>query len=314
MLGDSVLTTNIAYNNLALFVILSTLPSKLMPPERQHLEDGVSGLLSATKRFVNAASAYEWNPIEGHEAFRQVMFRAILGKQHESLENINELVASHRGYVAVTLLRPMCEELIWVNYLVSLSEEDAGLLLSALAPIDIRQTFLAQKKYAESKQMGNLGFSPAFEENLQQSAAHAATKLKLLASTLGWPKNMRGDVPPVKFLAEATGRSAMYDLLYHATSRAVHFSVPELMRRVWGRPGQMTIGSNTYERYWADFSLYWGGWIYSQVFIEIVQVLAQVNYEIPESELAKFQRSAELLVSRGGIPILTVEEVSWPFE
>jgi len=56
----------------------------------------------------------------------------------------------------------------------------------------------------------------------------------------------------------------MYEFLYHASSRVVHFSVPELMRRIWGRPGEMTIASNLYEKYWADFSLYWGGWIYAQ--------------------------------------------------
>jgi hypothetical protein len=101
-----------------------------------------------------------------------------------------------------------------------------------------------------------------------------------------------------------------YKLLYHATSRAVHFSVPELLRRVWGKPGSMKISSQTFERYWAAFSLYWGGWLYSLIFVESLLILQEPD--IADETVIALQEAALKIKSRGAIPILTREEVYWP--
>jgi hypothetical protein len=89
-----------------------------------------------------------------------------------------------------------------------------------------------------------------------------------------------------------------YKLLYHATSRAVHFSVPELLRRIWGKPGSMKISSQTFERYWAAFSLY---------FESLLQ-----EPDIADEAVISLQEAALKIKSRGAIPILTPEEVYWP--
>ena len=85
------------------------------------------------------------------------------------------------------------------------------------------------------------------------------------------------------------------------------------MRRVWGKPGEMKVASNIYERYWADFSLYWGGWIYGQTFTTISPVLTGLGSDLEEADLIAVGKSVEVLLSRGGIPILTIEEIEWPF-
>ena len=72
---------------------------------------------------------YPWSESEGMEGFRQLMLRAILTKHFDSLEGLAKLVDQARGDVAVLLLRPMCEELIWLQYSLSISKEDSGILL-----------------------------------------------------------------------------------------------------------------------------------------------------------------------------------------
>lgn len=50
----------------------------------------------------------------------------------------------------------------------------------------------------------------------------------------------------------------MYDRIYYATSRTVHFNVIELLRRTWFKKGEpISVTSNHYERYWASFALAW---------------------------------------------------------
>src|SRR5580704_10649495 len=228
-----------------------------MEPEKEHLRTGVNHLLKVSREFIEGASVYEWQEGEADEVQRQLILRSILRKQFESLDAIAKLSSQKQGHISVSLLRPMCEELIWLEYLLSMSPEDAELLLLSMGRIGIYETFCAQKDYAVRKNMGGLGFPRKTEGQLAHVAAVAEQQLRILATKLQWPKKRRSVLPTVKFLAGSVKRDDVYTLLYHATSRVVHFSVPELMRRIWGTPGEMTISSNNYERYWADFSLYW---------------------------------------------------------
>ncbi|MBZ5521734.1 MAG: DUF5677 domain-containing protein [Acidobacteriia bacterium] len=284
-----------------------------MPMELNHLREGALGLLRATHRLVGTASVYRRNDADQPDSFRQLTFRAILRKQFESLTAIVELSAEGRGNVAIALLRPMCEEIIWCDYLVSLPPEDASLLLRCMAQLGIHDTFVAQKSYSEAVQMGDLGFSEESEQRLAASARSAARDLKMLSRKLGWPER-KLVMPTTKYLAKVTNRLEMYNFLYHATSRVVHFSVTELMRLVWGKPGEVRVASNFFDRYWGDFSLYWGGWIYAQTFVAISPVLTDMSTDLRQEELATFEAAVKTLVSGGGVPILTQAEVMRAFQ
>lgn len=118
----------------------------------------------------------------------------------------------------------------------------------------------------------------------------------------------------MKAIAAIVGRSDLYGFLYHATSRLVHFSVPELMRRVWGKPGKMEVAADFFERYWAEFAIYWGGWIFGQTFALVGPELTSLSEDFEEYDLAPFERAVKALLRKGGIPIITVEEIAWPIK
>jgi len=59
-------------------------------------------------------------------------------------------------------------------------------------------------------------------------------KLKQLQKKHKWSG---GDVPSGAWIAERDGEKTLYDYLFSATSRAIHFSAGEIMRRGWGMPG-----------------------------------------------------------------------------
>jgi hypothetical protein len=134
----------------------------------------------------------------------------------------------------------------------------------------------------------------------------------LLRQKLNW----RDKTPTVRFMAQATGEGKRYNFLYHATSRAVHFSVGELSRRGWGRPGQMRIGFDTFEPYRATFAISWGWRLYIDTSI-LVRDKMITSLRDTYVDSASNERLMELATRIGAVPpmqIITAEELDWPFE
>ena len=72
----------------------------------------------------------------------------------------------------------------------------------------------------------------------------------------------------------------------------------------------MTISSNTFEAYWAAFSLYWGSWLYSLTFLTTLPLLQTPDF--PDEKIEQLGSAMEAIERAGAIPILTDAEVYWP--
>jgi hypothetical protein len=274
-----------------------------------HLIEGCEALVSLTGEWLSRAATVDWRSAygsKGEQDFFKLVLLAIVVKQHESLQAILALDKNAEGFSAVPLLRAMCEELIWVRYLATVKTEERASIISALASVGLFETFTAQEGYG----VPNLDFGQGWKERAEVSSAASADALRIIFRAQGFQLRNNATAPSVWQLAKKADMESTYKLLYHATSRAVHFSVPELLRRIWGRPGSMKVSSQTFERYWAAFSLYWGGWIYSLTFIESLLILQEP--EIADETVIALQEAALKIKSRGAIPILTAEEVYWP--
>ena len=240
--------------------------------------------------------------------FFEIVATAAVIRQHEGFATIVDLVLMDRGDVAVTLLRPACEEFIVLRYLASIDRNDARALLCMLAWRDIDSALTAQHKYSGAQVMRELGLTKPYESHASRRPL-LKNGLAKLRKKLEWPK---GDAPSVWFMAKKAGEQKLYNFLYRATSRSVHFSVGELTRRCWGDPGKMTVDSNHFERYWARFALSWGVQLYLKVLILSLETF-------PEKEIGGNvdKRIPELAVKLGALgkmPIITADELACPFE
>ena len=273
-----------------------------------HLIEGCQALVAHTSDWISRASVVDWQPSQGMQSkqdFFKLILIAVVVKQHESLKVILSLEGAKQAFSAVALLRAMCEELIWLRYLATLSAEEQATVVAALARFGIFETYQAQDGHG----IPNLDFGVAWKEQAAASSAESETTLRAFFISQGF-KLAYGPTPSVSQLAKRAGMQSTYKLLYHATSRAVHFSVPELLRRVWGRPGEMKITSQTFERYWASFSLYWGGWLFGLTFCDALILLEAPD--ISSQEVSAILDACLKIKSGGAIPILTPEEVYWP--
>ena len=81
-------------------------------------------------------------------------------------------------------------------------------------------------------------------------------------------------------MADGAGETDLYEYLYGASSRLVHFSPHELLRRVWFEPdGTLDVGSGSLERLWASIALGWGVFLLSQTTVLVSQIVQSVDID-----------------------------------
>jgi hypothetical protein len=271
------------------------------------LSASVRKLLDATEPFVDAATRLKWSPVDG---FLPLILRATVRRQFDCLASTVELVSVSRGYAAAPLLRPACEEFIWTKYLMKLKRETAERLIKAVAQSEMLASLEAQDTYAGRKISKELGLSK-YLTSMQRHTDHLRSEFRSLGTELDWGKREieAGRPPTVNLLAKKTGETKLYNLLYHASSRFVHFSPSELLRRTWGKDGEVSIHSTNFGKYWAAFALHWGAYVFSHTVGNIAAVIEDsFDYKIDGNAVLA---AAEAIGSFGVVPIVTAEELAW---
>ncbi len=156
--------------------------------------------------------------------------------------------------------------------------------------------------------MRKLGLMDNYKFHVAQRS-EVESDLVRLRKKLGWSK--RNEVPSVWFMAKHVNEERRYRFLYFATSRAVHFNVHELVRRCWGKPGEIVVDSDHFEEYWARFALSWGLRLYVDVLSLGLQHFHQGS-EIDDSVAKRLLGLIEEVGEAGTMPIITAEEMLWP--
>ena len=93
--------------------------------DRVELVGSARALLGCLLPWIEEVSVRDWKEASG---FAPVLRRSVLRRQFEALEVTVDLVESERGFAAVPLVRPACEEVLWLRYLEQLTVEDAKVL------------------------------------------------------------------------------------------------------------------------------------------------------------------------------------------
>jgi hypothetical protein len=272
--------------------------------EIDQLESATQELLGSMSPWMDHVRTLDW---DGSQGFAPILRRSAVVRQFDCLKVILKLSMEQTGDAAVPLLRPACEELLWLTYFDKLSEADAKTLAELLTRKDLLADLEAQAAEVGTDAMNGFGLLEALEahRSLKQSLND---QLKSLGQRLNWPKNR--ETPSTWFIAKATNSEDLYKFLYHATSRYVHFSAVELGRRGWGRPGHLEISSKPYERVWAQFSLSWGSRLFGLTLAAVLERF--VSEGIPEPDHAALQSAFDAIAQVPLIPIITPEEMVWP--
>lgn len=269
--------------------------------------ENVRALITAMTPWIDQASVLDWN---GTQGFLPVIRWCILRRQFESLGVAVSLVESRHGYAAVPLLRPACEELLWLRYFNKLPQDSVRALVDRLIESGLARDLEAQAGEVGDEEMAGLGLSSALK-GFRSNTPSRLAGLRTLGRQLKWPSRVvrEGGIPSTWFVAKECGSESLYRFLYHATSRYVHFSAVELARRGWGYPGRLEVASDVYEPVWASFSLSWGPRLFGFTLVECLDALR--SEDIPELDLGNLQPILDRIVAVPLIPLVTADELLW---
>jgi len=233
-------------------------------------------------------------------------------RQHESLRATLLLHQNSLGHLAVGYVRPACEEYVWLAYLNLVDKDKVRTLISSLALEESTRSIAAQHRHMGVRGMVALGFPDRFLTENQARGRIARTQLKALGAELGWPPDrqgrQRGRPPSSDWIAAQVGQERLYDYLYSASSRMLHFAVSEITRRGWGTAGDeqvLRFDDPGYVAYRTDFALSWQVYLLTQT----AGILADGPI-MNKSEGKAMASAVERFGALGPVPIIRPEEMN----
>lgn len=287
------------------------------------LRGDVEQVLNLTRAYIERTGETEWAPALGcYQKFLTVLkvkLRSVLLKQFESLEIILELVDRNKGPVACPLLRPMCEEFIWIRYLRTISLEYSENIIRLAGLEEIYDSLTAIDETAGKAATEELGLTPYLRICRElKDERHGA--LRRIAEELDWPVKGKRMLPSVHWLAKKVGEEDVYGIVYHATSRVVHFSPFELNRRVrWSKPDKkLSISSAHSSDHWNMFCLHWGALLFIYTMREILgfRIISEDDRSTERDgiDLPSVENIGKRIENRGMPAIISSRELDWPEE
>jgi hypothetical protein len=220
-------------------------------PELQARVEAVEAFVSLADRLFEIR-AIEWSAVE--DDLRLLAINAAFRRQLESIKAAILLTRQSLGHLAVAFVRSALEEVMYLKFFFELDQTDSQKLFILLGRWDGLRSLLSQRAFLGDEVMKNLWYSTEFLDAAETKRSETRKALKELQRQYKWSG---GIVPSTDWIAQRVGMRQLYDYLYAATSRILHFSAGEVMRRGWGSPtGQMSTGEPPVREHLAEFALY----------------------------------------------------------
>jgi hypothetical protein len=225
--------------------------SQSLSPELQARVEAVEAFVHLSDRLFEIR-AIEWSAVK--EDYRLLAINGAFRRQLESIKAAIVLTRQGLGHLAVPFVRPALEDLMYLGFFLNLDRAASQELFILLGRWDGLRALLAQKEFIGDKAMEDLWYTAEFLDSAESLRNKTRDELKELQGQYRW---RGGTLPSNDWIADQAGQRQLYDYLHSATSRAVHFSAGEIMRRGWGSPtGKMATDSPVIREHLADFTLF----------------------------------------------------------
>lgn len=240
--------------------------------------------IAAVREFTELASRMfvvghlEWNNVEND--FRLLAVNSAMRRQLESMRAAVLLSSQDLGHLAVAFVRASLEDVMYLGFFISLEREASQELFLLLGNWDSLRSLLAQRAYVGDDVMRSLWYPEGFLDAADKKREEVRLELKALQKHYRWA----GFLPSSEWIADRAGQRPLYDYLHAATSRSLHFSAGEIMRRAWGEPdGSMTTEEPEFREHLAAFALDQLVRLYAETWQVAMPVIEQSGISSDES-------------------------------
>ncbi|MGD9959336.1 DUF5677 domain-containing protein [Nocardioides sp.] len=218
-----------------------------------HLDERVAAVagFNAIARDVIDLGEMLWS--DAMEDLRRLAINYVLRRQLESLDAAVALHDQHLAHLSVQFVRPALEEFLYLKYLMTLPVEDSQELFKALGVWDSVRSLLAQRDFIGDEDMRGLWYSTSFLDAAEAKRTMTKAELARIKKKHRWDGR---EAPNTAWIAKQVDEVDLYNYLFAATSRAIHFSAGEVMRRGWGSPdGILVTDKPEFRSHLAAFAL-----------------------------------------------------------
>jgi hypothetical protein len=140
-------------------------------------------------------------------------------------------------FLMVSSLRGMCEDYIVLRYIFNEHNQNKDQIVELMMLTDIYSSSMVQWMFFEKYHPNQILYYDADFPKKEEFK----DKLRKLVNSQG-RKNGKQLLPSVRYMADKSGLSELYDYIYHATSIFVHFNPHILLRMGWGDLPEVTFG------------------------------------------------------------------------
>lgn len=167
-------------------------------------------------------------------------------------------------------LRSICEDQIVLGYIDKNISSERDETIQLLLELDFHNTMHAQREFFDKFRPQQPIVRPAKSKN---SAKKIKKRLKEI--NISFVKDTDSFVPTVRAMAKDQGLLVLYDYLYNATSRLVHFSPGTLGRMAWaGEDGAAECKVDSLDKYYSDFIRFYSSQLLSAFVIRFQDYLS----------------------------------------
>ncbi|MGY5210075.1 DUF5677 domain-containing protein [Nocardia gipuzkoensis] len=245
---------------------------------------------------------------EAWSDIRRIAVNYIVRRQGEALDATVVLAKAGLGHLAVGFVRPALDELLWMLWVKDLPQQEAQDLLMAMGYSDAIRSLLAQRAYVGDTVMQELWYPVAFLDDQEKKHAPVKETLKRFHKQFKWSGS---PLPNARWVAEQCGHKDLYEYLHAATSRALHFSMGEVMRHGWGEPGGRLVTLHPgFREYRTDFVLHQLPLLFIKTMHACHDLLeaAGIIQSQDEALQQRFLTATEFLSTFGRVPLVHARE------
>lgn len=213
--------------------------------------------------------------------------RACAAKCFEFTLHIYQDPPPINSFFFTATLRGICEDLIVFTYINQLTEAERVEALHLLMSTNIKEGVNAQSEFFGEFRP----WQPVVQ--LSKKKSETENKLRALSKKLGWTG--RQAWPSVWHMAKSTNLHAIYNYLYAATSKWVHFSPQILLRMGWGG-SKDNVGDHTewsfstthFSQYYIEFNRIYSLMLLLKIYRGPVSALLPIEAEQYLTSLQKY--------------------------
>lgn len=248
----------------------------------------------------------DWDAVMDSDA-RQLALNHAFRRQLESIQAAVLLNRSDLGHLAVGFIRPALEEFMYLTFLLDLDKAKAQRLILIFGRWDGIRSLQAQRSYVGDEVMESLWYPREFLERAPVENDEVRSILKELQKEFGWAGGL---LPTGAWIAERADQRPLYDYLHAASSRALHFSAGEVLRRSWGTPGESVVTDKPeFREHLADFALHQLVLLFFELWSVLEEHMDSAGIELdPQIDEVEIDEVVARIATLGQVPLVHAAE------